>query len=74
LILLGDHQPAPLITGEGASRDVVVHVISADPALVAPFLSGQLPGFQPGVWPDLRTAGAPMSRFRTFLHKQFGDS
>lgn len=74
LILLGDHQPAPLITGEGASRDVVVHVISADPDLVAPFLSGQLPGFRLGVWPDLRTAGAPMSRFRAFLHKQFGDS
>ncbi|WP_150911866.1 alkaline phosphatase family protein [Marinobacter halotolerans] len=73
MIILGDHQPAPLITGEGASRDVIVHVISADPALVRPFLSGELPGFRPGVRPDLQTPGAPMSRFRPFLHRHFGE-
>ena len=39
LILVGDHQPAPLITGESASRDVPMHVISGDPALLAPFLA-----------------------------------
>ncbi|MBW4935077.1 sulfatase [Marinobacter sp. F4206] len=72
MILLGDHQPAPLITGENASRDVIVHVISGDPALIAPFLSGDLPGFQPGTRPDLRTPGAPMDRFRPFLHRHFG--
>ncbi|TGN39442.1 alkaline phosphatase family protein [Marinobacter confluentis] len=71
LILLGDHQPAPLITGEDASRDVIVHVISADPALVEPFLSGDLPGFRRGVIPDLQEEGALMSRFRPFLHRQF---
>lgn len=37
LILMGDHQPAPLITGDGASRAVPVHVISGDPALLEPF-------------------------------------
>lgn len=74
LIILGDHQPAPLITGADASRDVIVHVISADPALVAPFLTGELPGFRPGVRPDLQAEGAPMSRFRAFLHDQFGPS
>lgn len=73
LILLGDHQPAPLITGEDASRDVIVHVISADPALVAPFLNGELPGFRPGTRPDLQTDGALMSRFRPFLHRHFGE-
>ncbi|MBW7471797.1 sulfatase [Marinobacter sp. F4218] len=72
MILLGDHQPAPLITGDNASRDVVVHVISGDPALVQPFLSGELPGFRLGTRPDLKTAGAPMSRFRPFLHRSFG--
>lgn len=73
MIILGDHQPAPLITGEDASRDVLVHVISANPSLVEPFLSGELPGFQPGIWPDPETAGATMSRFRPFLHRHFGE-
>ena len=74
MILMGDHQPAPLITGEDASRDVVVHVISADPALVAPFVSGRLPAFRYGTRPELATPGAPMSRFRSFLHARFGGS
>ena len=72
MIILGDHQPAPLITGENASRDVIVHIISGDPALVTPFLSGELPGFQLGTRPDLQTAGAPMNEFRPFLHRHFG--
>ncbi|HAU17557.1 MAG TPA: sulfatase [Marinobacter adhaerens] len=73
MIILGDHQPAPLITGEDASRDVVVHVISANPSLVEPFLSGELPGFQSGIRPDPETAGATMSQFRPFLHRHFGE-
>jgi hypothetical protein len=71
LILLGDHQPAPLITGENASRDVIVHVISADPTLVEPFLSGELPGFQRGTLPDLKAPGARMSQLRPLLHRHF---
>ena len=53
LILVGDHQPAPLIAGEGASRDVPMHVIGGEPALVAPFLAW---GFTPGMLP---AAAAP---------------
>ena len=30
VVVLGDHQPAPLITGEDASRDVPIHIISRD--------------------------------------------
>lgn len=30
LVILGDHQPAPLVTGEAATRDVPVHLIAAD--------------------------------------------
>ncbi len=37
LIVMGDHQPAPLITGDDASRAVPVHVISGDTALLEPF-------------------------------------
>ncbi len=71
MFVLGDHQPAPLITGENTSRDVIVHVISNDPALVAPFLSGELPGFRSGTRPAMATPGAPMSRFRAFLHHHY---
>ncbi len=43
------HQPAPLITGDGASWEVPVHVISGDRSLVDPFLEW---GFVEGAWPD----------------------
>ncbi|HEV8077726.1 MAG TPA: hypothetical protein VGP45_05005 [Marinobacter sp.] len=76
LVLLGDHQPAPLVTGEGASRDVIVHVISGNPALLTPFLATEsnavgLPGFQPGAKPDLTREGASMASFRPFLLREF---
>jgi hypothetical protein len=64
LILVGDHQPAPLITGEGASRDVPMHVISADPALLAPFLAW---GFTPGMRPSGARAPPRMDAFRDWF-------
>ncbi len=57
IIILGDHQPAPLITGEGASRSVPVHVISRDPELLAPFEEW---GFIPGMVPKTGPATLPM--------------
>ncbi|MEO3746767.1 sulfatase [Plantactinospora sp. B5E13] len=30
LIFLGDHQPAPVVTGEGASRDVPISIVTRD--------------------------------------------
>ncbi len=70
LIVMGDHQPAPLITGEGAVWDVPVHVISGDPALLEPFLAW---GFEEGAWPDpdpeLATLG--MDHFRDWFVKAF---
>lgn len=53
-VFLGDHQPAAIITGEGASRDVPVHVVSRDRELVARFLAQ---GFTPGMMP---AADAPV--------------
>jgi hypothetical protein len=61
IIILGDHQPAPLITGEGASRSVPVHVISRDPELLAPFEEW---GFIPGMVPKTGPATLPMEAFR----------
>jgi hypothetical protein len=68
LILVGDHQPAPLITGEGAGRDVPIHVISGDRDLIAPFVAWD---FSSGMRPP---AGAParrMDAFRDFFLDAF---
>ncbi|MBZ9557726.1 MULTISPECIES: alkaline phosphatase [unclassified Modicisalibacter] len=69
LIVLGDHQPAPLITGEDASRDVPVHVISADPTLIRPFIAA---GFKPGLMPPSGPARWRQAAFRGLLHRLFG--
>jgi len=54
LILLGDHPPAPLITGETDSRAVPVHLISADRALLDPFTAH---GFRRGLEPPASVHG-----------------
>jgi hypothetical protein len=70
LILVGDHQPAPLITGEGAPRDVPIHVISGDPALLAPFVTW---GFAPGMRPPGEAPARPMDAFRDFFLEAFSE-
>jgi hypothetical protein len=47
-IVLGDHQPAGVVTGDGATWDVPVHVISANPELLQRFTAR---GFRPGLEP-----------------------
>ena len=64
LIALGDHQPAPLITGDDASRAVPVHVIARDPAVLDPFLRW---GFTPGVLPPTDGDVARMDAFRDWF-------
>ncbi|WP_166258433.1 sulfatase-like hydrolase/transferase [Marinobacter salicampi] len=79
LIVLGDHQPAPMITGDDASRDVPVHLISGDQALLASFLSPRLDGgpdglptFRQGTRPEMTGEALTMAEFRPFLHRRFG--
>jgi hypothetical protein len=59
MIVVGDHQPAPIITGEGAGRDVPIHVIAGDPALLAPFRAW---GLSEGLIPT----GPAIGRMDTF--------
>ncbi|QNI04811.1 alkaline phosphatase [Halomonas sp. SH5A2] len=70
LIVLGDHQPAPLITGDDASGAVPVHIISGDPDLLAPF---QDRGFVLGMWPtpESQTPAAELRQLRRWLHADF---
>jgi hypothetical protein len=55
LVLLGDHQPSPAITGQGASHDVPITVISRDPTVLDRisawgWTDGLRPGPQAPVW------------------------
>lgn len=69
LIILGDHQAAPLITGDDnvaeATFAVPVHVISADPALLAPWLAR---GFTPGMRPQALDQDAEVTHMRALRH------
>ena len=70
LIVAGDHQPAPLITGDDASRDVPVHVISGDRTLLQPFLDW---GFKPGALPDPNQLTLGMDAFRDWFVRAFSE-
>ena len=70
LIVLGDHQPAPLITGDDASRAVPVHVISGDRTLLQPFMDW---GFAAGALPDPEQPARGMDAFRDWFVHAFSD-
>ena len=61
VVVLGDHQPAKVITGERATHDVPISIIAHDPAVLQRiggwgWQNGMRPGAQAPVW--------PMSAFR----------
>ena len=56
VLLVGDHQPAPIVTGPDASHDVPVTVLARDPAVLEQVAGwhwddGLLPGPEAPVWP-----------------------
>lgn len=71
LIVLGDHQPAPLITGEDASKSVPMHVISGEIKLLQPFLDW---GFTNGAFPDPDQPTLKMNTFRDWFIRAFSES
>lgn len=60
VVALGDHQPAPIVSGDGAGHDVPVTIISRDPA-VAEATAGW--GWPPGLHPP---PDAPVWRMDAF--------
>jgi phosphatidylglycerophosphate synthase len=71
LVVLGDHQPATLVTGYGASHDVPISVIADDPKVMDQIAGwrwqdGMLPSSQAPVW--------PMAAFRDRFLTAFGSS
>ncbi|MES1952462.1 hypothetical protein S4A8_16467 [Salinisphaera sp. S4-8] len=71
LVILGDHQPAPIITGSEASRDVPIHILSTDPAVLGAIDSWQ---WQTGMTPGAATPVWRMDAFyERFLRAFSGD-
>jgi hypothetical protein len=69
LIFLGDHQPASIITGDGATHDVPITIVAKDPAVLDKIAgwqwdAGLRPGPQAPVW--------PMESFRDRFLTAFG--
>jgi phosphatidylglycerophosphate synthase len=61
LLVVGDEQPLPIVSGQGASHDVPISIVAHDPAVLKRprdwgWEAGLLPGPQAPVW--------PMSAFR----------
>ncbi len=68
LILVGDHEPAAIVTGDPAARVVPMHVLTSDHALLQPFLDW---GFTSGIRPTPTAPVHDMAEFRGFLIEAF---
>ena len=71
VVLLGDHQPATTVTGQGADHDVPISVIAHDPKVMHQIAGwnwqdGMLPGRGAPVW--------PMAAFRDRFLTAFGST
>jgi phosphatidylglycerophosphate synthase len=71
LIVLGDHQPHTVISGQGATHDVPISVIAKDPK-VADQIRGW--GWDDGVRPSPQAPVWPMQSFRDRFLTAFGST
>jgi phosphatidylglycerophosphate synthase len=71
LVVLGDHQPATVITGEDASHDVPISVIARDPKVIDQIARWS---WQDGMSPSRRAPVWPMAAFRDRFLTTFGSS
>jgi hypothetical protein len=69
LVVLGDHQPATIVSGQGASHEVPITVIAHDPS-VMDRISGW--GWQDGLRPGPGAPDWPMDSFRDRFLTAFG--
>ena len=61
LVVLGDHQPATIVSGQGAGHDVPISIIAKDPAVLTSIDGWQ---WQDGMMPSPDAPVWPMSDFR----------
>jgi len=64
MVMLGDHQPAAAVAGEGASWDVPVHIIASRPAIMERL---RAKGFHDGMTPPRRAIGRMHELLPTLL-------
>ena len=69
LVVLGDHQPATLVSGEGAGHDVPISVIAHDPKVVDRIAGWR---WEDGMLPSPRAPVWPMAAFRDRFLTAFG--
>jgi len=69
LVVLGDHQPATVVTGQGAGHDVPISVIAHDPKVMDQIAGW---GWQDGMVPSPRAPVWPMAAFRDRFLTAFG--
>ena len=69
LIVLGDHEPATIVSGQGASHDVPISIVAHDPA-VLDRISGW--GWQDGLLPNPQAPVWPMDAFRNRFLTAYG--
>jgi len=71
VLVLGDHQPVSIVSGEHAGHDVPVSIVSRDPAVLARISSW---GWQDGLRPGPAAPVWPMDRFRDRFLTAYGPS
>jgi phosphatidylglycerophosphate synthase/hypothetical membrane protein len=71
MVVLGDHQPSPIVSGYGASRDVPISIIAHDPAVLRR-IDGW--GWVDGMLPDSSAPVWPMSAFRDRFLSAYGST
>jgi hypothetical protein len=68
LIVLGDHQPLPIVSGTNSNHDVPISIISHDPNVLKRIGSW---GWNPGLKPSPNAPVWPMSAFRNKFFTAF---
>ena len=69
VVAVGDHQPASVVSGKGASNDVPITIIARDPDVMSRIASW---GWQPGMLPNSNAPVWPMDAFRDRFLTAYG--
>jgi hypothetical protein len=69
VVALGDHQPASVVSGRGASHDVPITIIARDADVMSRIASW---GWQPGMLPNPQAPVWPMDAFRDRFLTAYG--
>ena len=69
VVAVGDHQPAAVVSGPGASHDVPITIIARDPDVLKKIASW---GWQPGMLPSPDAPVWPMDAFRDRFLTAYG--